>query len=90
MGAAASLARKAASAATCSTVTNWLVGCRDSTCFLACSIVMFSDLARSGICFSYSGVHTNPGDTALQVTPCSASSSATVLVKPASPCLADT
>ena len=37
-----------------------------------------------------SGVHTNPGETAFDVTPCSASSSATVLVKPASPCLADT
>ena len=35
--AASWLARKTVSAATCSTVTNWRVGWRDSTCFLAAS-----------------------------------------------------
>src|SRR6202167_365102 len=44
----------------------------------------------SGIWFSTSGVHTYPGLMQLQVMPNVAVSSATVLVRPASPCFADT
>src|SRR3954464_8667326 len=46
--------------------------------------------ACSGICFSTSGVRTYPGQIAFAVIPCCATSSATVLVKPARPCFADT
>src|SRR2546425_12023433 len=47
-------------------------------------------LAVSGICFWTSGVQTYPGQIAFMVIPASATSSATVLVSPAMPCLAAT
>jgi hypothetical protein len=51
---------------------------------------MPSSRARASICFCTSGVSTQPGQTALQVTPVVAVSSATTLVRPTSPCLAAT
>ena len=48
-----------ASAATCSTVTNCLVGCAvSSTSLMTCSSVMSRAFIVSGICFSTSGVQT--------------------------------
>src|SRR2546427_215248 len=89
--AAASLARNTASSATSSTATNRLVGCAASRISrLTCSSVMPRAFAVSGICFSTSGVQTYPGQIAFTVMPCSAASSATVLVSPARPCLAET
>src|SRR5215813_12402352 len=57
--AAASEQRYTASEATCSTVTNSLVGCaaRSTSC-LTCSSVNPRAFMVSGICFSTSGVHT--------------------------------
>ena len=46
--------------------------------------------ARSSICFCTSGVRTQPGQMALQVTPLVAVSSATTFVSPRTPCLAAT
>src|ERR1700687_473068 len=89
--AASSPQRNNASAATCSEVTNSLVGCAASnTSWMTCSLVMLRAFMVSGICFSTSGVQTYPGLMQLQVILKVASSSATVLVRPAMPCLADT
>src|SRR5439155_13253022 len=89
--AAASLARNTASSATSSTATNRLAGCGASSMSrLTCSSVMPRAFAVSGLCFSTSGVQTYPGQIAFTVMPCSAASSATVLVSPARPCLAET
>src|SRR6266404_4520256 len=89
--AASSLQRNSARAATCSEVTNSLVGCAaSSTSLMTCSFVMLRAFMVSGICFSTSGVQTYPGLMQLQVILKVASSSATVLVRPAIPCLADT
>ena len=49
-----------------------------------------SCLARSSICFCTSGVSTQPGQMALQVTPVVAVSSATTFVIPRMPCFAAT
>src|SRR5258705_478250 len=57
--AAASQQRSSASAATCSEVTNSLVGCASSsTSWMTCSLVMLRAFMVSGICFSTSGVQT--------------------------------
>jgi len=78
-------------AAISSIFTNSLVGCGSRiTSFAARSGVMPRSRARSWICFYTSGVYTNPGQIELAVTPCSATSSATVLVNPTMPCLAAT
>src|SRR5689334_10789714 len=87
--AASAEARNAQSAAICPTVTNCLVGwAARSTSLTTCSSLMPRDLAISGICFSTNGVNTYPGHTALTVMPRSATSRATVLVSPATPCFA--
>ena len=46
--------------------------------------------AMSLICFSTRGVRTQPGQTALQVTPLPAVSRLTTFLSPTSPCLAAT
>ena len=57
--AASSPHRNSASAATCSEVTNSLVGCASrSTSLMTCSLVMLRAFMVSGICFSTSGVQT--------------------------------
>src|SRR3546814_10784145 len=63
MFAASSRVRKAASAATCSTVTNCLVGWpASSTSSMTCSRVMCRAFILSGIWFSTSGVQQLPAD----------------------------
>src|SRR4051794_40310379 len=89
--AASSLHRKSASEATCSTVTNSLVGWAASrTSLMTSSLLMLRVTIVFGICFSTSGVQTYPGLMQLQVILDRASSSATVLVSPTMPCLAAT
>ena len=57
--AASSPQRNSASAATCSEVTNSLVGCASSsTSWMTCSLVRLRAFMVSGICFSTSGVQT--------------------------------
>src|SRR5882724_10575710 len=57
--AASSPQRNNASAATCSEVTNSLVGCAArSTSWMTCSLVRLRAFMVSGICFSTSGVQT--------------------------------
>ena len=59
IGAASSRHRNSASAATCSEVTNSLVGCAaSSTSFMTCSLVRLRAFIVSGICCSTSGVQT--------------------------------
>ena len=58
-------------------------------CF-ACSTVLPGALARASICCCTSGVSTQPGQIALQVTPSFAASIATTLVRPTMPCFAAT
>src|SRR5262249_27381447 len=80
--------KNTASAPSCSGVVNSSDGCfslRSLT--FASSGGSFSRAARSSICFCTSGVSTQPGQIALQVTPVVAVSSATALVKPRIPCL---
>ena len=61
--------------------------CRTRT--FASSNVRFSSCARASTCLATSGVSTQPGHTALTVTPvpCVACSMPTALVKPTTPCL---
>src|SRR4051812_28553304 len=61
-----------------------------SSCFVASSLLILPAAAFASTCFCTSGVRTQPGQIALQVTPVVAFSSATVLVKPTRPCLAAT
>src|SRR5271154_5774551 len=78
--AASSPHKNSASAATCSEVTNSLVGCAaNSTSFMTCSLVMLRAFMVSGIWCSTSGVQTYPGLMQLQVILKVASSSAAVL-----------
>lgn len=89
--AASLLHRKSASEATCSTVTNSLVGwAASSTSLMTSSLLILRAFIVFGICFSTSGVQTYPGLMQLHVIFERASSSATVLVRPAIPCLAAT
>ena len=68
--AAASEQRNTAKAPICSGVANSCDGCfSDSNSDFACSTEIFSREARSLICFSTSGVRTQPGQMALQVIP---------------------
>ena len=72
-----------------------VVNCRDgsfsrSRFFCASSTLMLPSCARASICFCTSGVSTQPGQIALQVTPVVAFSSAVTLVRPITPCLAAT
>jgi hypothetical protein len=91
MDAAASPARNTASAPMLSGVENCSIGCFSaSSSFFACSTLLPSDLARASICCCTSGVSTQPGQIALQVTPSLAVSIATTLVRPTTPCFAAT
>ncbi len=86
--AAASEQRNVASAPSCSGVAKSREGCFSPSSFtLASSGDSFSRAARASICFSTSGVSTQPGQIALQVMPVVAVSSATPFVKPTTPCL---
>src|SRR5208282_1151547 len=91
MVSAAGLHRNSTSPANCSTVTKECIACFSATISLAsCSTGLPEALARAWICFSTSGVLTQPGQKALQVMPSLAVSSAVTLVKPMMPCLAET
>jgi hypothetical protein len=57
---------------------------------VASSLLMPLAAALASTCFCTSGVSTQPGQIALQVTPVVAVSSATTLVMPTMPCLAAT
>src|SRR5665647_3692683 len=59
-----------------------------SSCCLAASSEMPSAAALASTCFCTSGVKTQPGQMALQVTPVVAFSRAVTLVRPTMPCLA--
>jgi hypothetical protein len=86
--AAASEQRNAVSAPSSSWVVNPREGCFSPSSFtLASSGSSLSRAARASISFCTSGVSTQPGQIALQVTPVVAVSSATPLVKPTTPCL---
>src|SRR5438874_342353 len=61
-----------------------------SSCLVASALVMPCASALASTCFCTSGVSTQPGQMALQVTPLVAVSSATTLVMPTMPCLAAT
>ena len=75
----------------CSGVANSSEGCfSESSRIFASSLEIPSRAAASSICFCTSGVRTQPGQTALHVMGERASSSATTLVSPMSPCLAAT
>ncbi len=73
-------------------VTNCIDGCFSSEQRPCCASSWFSPsrAARASTCFCTSGVSTQPGQIALQVTPVVAVSSATALVSPTTPCLAAT
>jgi len=89
--AAASPARNTASAPTFSGVENSSIGCFSaSSSFFASSTDLPAALARASICCCTSGVSTQPGQIALQVTPSFAASTATTLVRPTMPCFAAT
>ena len=86
--AASSEQRNTASAPSCSGVVDSSQGCfSPSSLIFASSCDNFSLAARASICFCTSGVSTQPGHIALQVTPAVAVSSATALVRPTTPCL---
>jgi hypothetical protein len=91
MLAAASPHRNTASAPMLSGLVNWCIGCfSDSSAISSSRTVLPEALARSSICFCTSAVSTQPGQMALQVMPLLAVSSATTLVMPTRPCLAET
>lgn len=83
--------RKAARSPSCSGVVNCSEGCFSASSwrFASSSDTPFA-AARASTCFCTSGVSTQPGQMALQVTPVVAFSSAVTLVSPTTPCLAAT
>jgi hypothetical protein len=83
--------RNIAASAISSTSTHFLVGWRSSRKSVSAFSSVTPCLAASGAtCASASGVRTKPGQIALQVTPVRATSSATDLVSPTTPCFAAT
>ena len=83
--------KNTASSASSSGVVNCIDGSfSPSSCRVAASIEIPWAAALASTCFCTSGVSTQPGQMALQVTPVVAVSSATTLVRPTTPCLAAT